>query len=85
VDGRQRQALGGVGVPLGVVQHLLVGPASGSLHPGRQPVKAPPRRCGPSRKASSRRVLGVRADGAAGIDLPLGEGRWAGGWRRRRR
>jgi hypothetical protein len=38
VDGRQRQALSGV--PLGVVQHLLVGPASGSLHPGRQPVKA---------------------------------------------
>src|SRR6266536_274606 len=38
VDGRQRQALGGVGVALEVVQDLLVGPPSGSLHPGRQPV-----------------------------------------------
>jgi hypothetical protein len=38
VDARQRQALGGVGVPLGVEQHLLVGPPSGSLHPGGQPV-----------------------------------------------
>jgi hypothetical protein len=27
-------------VALGVVQHLLVGPPSGSLHPGRQPVHA---------------------------------------------
>jgi hypothetical protein len=27
-----------VGVTLGVVQHLLVGPAGGSLHPGGQPV-----------------------------------------------
>ncbi len=30
--------LGGVGVALGVVHDLLVGPASGSLHPGGQPV-----------------------------------------------
>src|SRR5215216_5981551 len=27
-------------MPLGVVQHLLVGPPSGSLHPGGQPVQA---------------------------------------------
>jgi len=32
------QALGGVGVPLGVVQRLLVAPAGGALHPGGQPV-----------------------------------------------
>jgi hypothetical protein len=29
VDGRHRKALGGVGVALGVVQHLLVGPPRG--------------------------------------------------------
>jgi hypothetical protein len=29
VDGRDGKALGGVGVPLGVVQHLLVGPSAG--------------------------------------------------------
>jgi hypothetical protein len=40
VDGGQRQALGGVGVPLGVVEHLLVGPPTGPLHPGRQPIHA---------------------------------------------
>jgi hypothetical protein len=39
VDGRQRQALGGVAVALGVVQHLLVGPPAGSLYPGGQPVQ----------------------------------------------
>jgi hypothetical protein len=38
VDGREAKALGGVGVPLGVVQHLLVGPSAGALHPGGQPV-----------------------------------------------
>jgi hypothetical protein len=27
-------------VALGVVEHLLVGPATGTLHPGRQPVQA---------------------------------------------
>jgi hypothetical protein len=32
--------LGGVGVALGVVQHLLVGPPAGALHPGGQPVHA---------------------------------------------
>jgi len=37
-DRGDRQALGGVGVALEVVQHLLVAPAGGSLHPGRQPV-----------------------------------------------
>jgi hypothetical protein len=40
VDGRQRKTLGGVGVPLGVIQHLLVGPPSGALHPGGQPFHA---------------------------------------------
>ena len=30
----------GVGVALGVVQHLLVGPACGALHAGGQPVHA---------------------------------------------
>ena len=40
MDARQRHALGGVGVALGVVQHLLVAPAGGSLHPGGQPVHA---------------------------------------------
>jgi hypothetical protein len=40
VDARDGQALGGVGVPLGVVRHLLVGPPSGSLHPDDQPVRA---------------------------------------------
>src|SRR5512132_4204178 len=29
-----------MGVPLGVVEDLLVGPSAGSLHPGRQPVQA---------------------------------------------
>jgi hypothetical protein len=38
VDGGHGQALGGVGVALGVVQHLLVAPGAGSLYPGRQPV-----------------------------------------------
>jgi hypothetical protein len=38
MDGRHRHALGGVGVALGVVEHLLVGPGSGPLHPGGQPV-----------------------------------------------
>src|SRR6266508_4468096 len=38
VDGRHGQALGGVGVALGVVQDLLVAPAAGSLHPGAKPV-----------------------------------------------
>jgi hypothetical protein len=33
-----RQALGGVGVPLGVVGDLLVAPLAGSLHSGGQPV-----------------------------------------------
>src|SRR5512132_2887420 len=37
-DRDDRQALGCVGVSLGVVQHLLVGPPAGSLHPGGQPV-----------------------------------------------
>src|SRR6266540_6818903 len=37
-DGRQRQPLGGMGVPLGVVQDLLVDPAGGPLHPGAEPV-----------------------------------------------
>jgi hypothetical protein len=40
VDGRQRHALGGVGVPLGVRQDLLVGPPAWALHPGRQPIHA---------------------------------------------
>ena len=53
MDGRHRNALGGVGVPLGVVQHLLVGPPAGSLHPGRQPVHAHRLAgCGPSPQAS---------------------------------
>src|SRR6266700_5938600 len=39
-DGRDGKALGGVGVPLGVVQDLLVGPPTWSLHPGGQPVQA---------------------------------------------
>jgi hypothetical protein len=38
VQGRHRDALRGVGVALGVVQHLLVAPARGSLHPRGQPV-----------------------------------------------
>jgi hypothetical protein len=40
VDGRDGKALGGVGVALGVIQHLLVGPPTGSLHPRAQPVQA---------------------------------------------
>src|SRR4029453_16012297 len=40
MDGGYRQALGGVGVALGVVQHLLVAPPAGSLHPGSQPIHA---------------------------------------------
>src|SRR5512132_1210165 len=39
-DRGHRQALGGVGVALGVVQHLLVAPPAGALHPGGQPVHA---------------------------------------------
>ena len=38
MDGGHRHALGGVGAALGVVQHLLVGPAGRPLHPGGQPV-----------------------------------------------
>jgi hypothetical protein len=38
VDGRDGKALGGVGVPFGVVQDLLVGPPTGSLHPSGQPI-----------------------------------------------
>jgi hypothetical protein len=38
VDGRHRKALGGVGVALGVVQHLLVGPPPWPLHAGPKPV-----------------------------------------------
>jgi hypothetical protein len=41
MDARQRQALSGMGVPLGVIQHLLVGPPAGSQHPGSQPIHAP--------------------------------------------
>ena len=37
-DRAHRPALGGVGVPLGVIQHLLVAPPSGSLHPGAEPI-----------------------------------------------
>jgi hypothetical protein len=40
VDGRDGKALGGVGMALGVVQDLLVGPPSGALHRGGQPVQA---------------------------------------------
>ena len=40
MDGGKRHALGGVGVALGVVQHLLVAPPGGSLHPGGQAVHA---------------------------------------------
>jgi hypothetical protein len=39
-DGRHRKTLRGVGVALGVVQDLLIGPGPGPLHPGRQPVHA---------------------------------------------
>jgi hypothetical protein len=38
--GAHRQPLGGVGVPFSVVQHPLVGPPVGPLHPGGQPVHA---------------------------------------------
>jgi hypothetical protein len=38
MNGGDGKALGGVGVPLGVVQHLLVAPAGGALYPGGQPV-----------------------------------------------
>jgi hypothetical protein len=40
MDGGDGKALGGVGVPLGVVQHLLVGPALGRCTRGGQPVHA---------------------------------------------
>jgi hypothetical protein len=39
VDGGQRQALGGVSMPLGVIEHLLVAPPAGALHPGPEPVQ----------------------------------------------
>ena len=54
-DRADRQPLGGVGVALEVVQDLLVGPASGSLHQGRQPstTTALPQRA--SSASSSRR------------------------------
>ena len=38
MDGGHRHALGGVGVAVGVGPDRLVGPAAGSLPPGRQPV-----------------------------------------------
>jgi hypothetical protein len=40
VDPGHHHALGGVGVALGVIQHLLVGPGPGPLHPGGKPVDA---------------------------------------------
>jgi hypothetical protein len=40
VDRGHHHALGGVGVALGVIQHLLVGPGPGPLHPGGKPVDA---------------------------------------------
>ncbi len=40
VDRGHHHALGGVGVALGVIPHLLVGPGPGPLHPGGKPVDA---------------------------------------------
>jgi hypothetical protein len=38
VDGRDGKALGGVGVPFGVVKTFWLAQPPGSLHPGGQPI-----------------------------------------------
>ena len=70
VDGGQRQALGGVSMPLGVVAHLLVGPPAGPPHPGRQPIHAHRRTgCGHFRKELAQ-VLQGDDEPAIGLAAP---------------
>src|SRR5919198_1775168 len=60
VDARQRQALGGVGVALGVVQHLLVGPPRGRCTRVPSPSRhtaSPERAISPSQRRSWSRLV----------------------------
>jgi hypothetical protein len=75
VDGRYGQALGGVAMPLGVVQHLLVGPPAGALHPGGQPVHAHRLAgCGHLPKPAAQ-VVQAGDEAAVGLAVPHGSQR----------
>jgi hypothetical protein len=71
-DGRHRKTLRGVGVALGVVQDLLIGPGPGPLHPGRQPVHAH-RLAGLGHLRKAIAEVGEGSDeGAVGLAVPEG-------------